>query len=84
MEGRSIRTRAKSPTARTPLAPGVTLSSPPDLYVYDYDWAPDGKSFAAEAAKGSGTNNYWLAELYVVDRASGAALSVRMPGERVP
>ncbi len=55
------------------------LASPPDLYVYDYDWAPDGKSFAAEAAKGSGTNNYWIAELYVVDRASGAARSIWKP-----
>ncbi len=33
--------------------------SPPSLYVYDYDWSPDGKAFAAEAVEGSGTNNYW-------------------------
>ncbi len=36
--------------------------SPANLYVYDYDWAPDGKAFAAEAVEGSGTNNYWLAQ----------------------
>ncbi|MFY9552584.1 MAG: S9 family peptidase [Thermoanaerobaculia bacterium] len=57
----------------------VAVTSPPNLYVYDYDWAPDGKSFAAEAAKGSGTNNYWFAELYVVDRATGAARSIWKP-----
>lgn len=57
----------------------VAIVSPPDLYVYDYDWALDGRSFAAEVAKGSGTNNYWIAELYVVDRASGAARSIWNP-----
>ena len=36
--------------------------------VYDYDWSPDGKAFAAEAVEGSGTNNYWIAQLYVVQR----------------
>ena len=28
--------------------------SPSDMYVYQYDWAPDGKSFAAIAAHGAG------------------------------
>jgi len=57
----------------------VRSVSPPDLYVYDYDWSPDGKSLAAEAAVGSGTNNYWLAQLYLVDAASGAAWSIWKP-----
>ncbi|HEV7499362.1 MAG TPA: LpqB family beta-propeller domain-containing protein, partial [Vicinamibacteria bacterium] len=41
--------------------------SPADVYVYDYDWAPDGRRLAAEAVRGSGTNNYWIAELDVID-----------------
>ncbi len=53
--------------------------SPSDLYVYDYDWSPDGRRFAAEAVHGSGTNNYWTAELYVVDAASGEARSLWKP-----
>jgi len=57
----------------------VRIVSPADLYVYDYDWSPDGKSFAAEAAKGSGTDNYWTAELYAIDAASGAARSLWKP-----
>jgi dipeptidyl aminopeptidase/acylaminoacyl peptidase len=57
----------------------VRSVSPADLYVYDYDWSPDGKTFAAEAATGSGTNNYWLAQLYLVDAASGAARSIWKP-----
>ena len=57
----------------------VRAVSPADLYVYDYDWSPDGKTFAAEAAKGSGTNNYWLAELYRVDAATGQTRSIWKP-----
>jgi len=57
----------------------VRSVSPEGLYVYDYDWSPDGRSFAAEGARGSGTDNYWVAELFVVDAASGAARSIWKP-----
>jgi dipeptidyl aminopeptidase/acylaminoacyl peptidase len=50
-----------------------------NMFVYDYDWAPDGKSFVAEAAIGSGTDNYWTAQLYVVNAATGAAKSIWKP-----
>jgi len=53
--------------------------SPPDLYVYDYDWSPDGKTLAAEAAKGSGTDNYWVAELYTIQAATGKTQSIWKP-----
>jgi len=53
--------------------------SPANLYVYDYDWSPDGKTFAAEAAEGSGTNNYWIAQLYTVDGVSGRTKSIWKP-----
>jgi dipeptidyl aminopeptidase/acylaminoacyl peptidase len=57
----------------------VRQVSPANLYVYDYDWSPDGKRFAAEAAEGSGTNNYWIAQLYTVDVESGQAKSIWKP-----
>ncbi len=53
--------------------------SPADLYVYEYDWSPDGKSFAATAAHGSGTNNYWIAQLYTIAADSGTARSIWKP-----
>ncbi|HEY6064752.1 MAG TPA: S9 family peptidase [Thermoanaerobaculia bacterium] len=53
--------------------------SPANLYVYDYDWSPDGRTFAAEAAEGSGTNNYWIAQLYTVDAQSGKTESIWKP-----
>lgn len=50
----------------------VLEASPADLYVYEYDWMPDGKGFAAIAAHGSGDDNWWLARLYTI--AAGGAL----------
>jgi dipeptidyl aminopeptidase/acylaminoacyl peptidase len=40
--------------------------SPADTFVYEYDWAPDGKAFAVTAAKGDGDNNWWIAKLAAV------------------
>ncbi|HXO20225.1 MAG TPA: S9 family peptidase [Thermoanaerobaculia bacterium] len=63
----------------------LRLVSPADLYVYEYDWSPDGKSFAATAAHGSGDDNWYEAELYVLrgdaaDAAQGtAARSIYKP-----
>jgi dipeptidyl aminopeptidase/acylaminoacyl peptidase len=37
-----------------------------DLYVYEFDWAPDGKQLVLSAAQGSGNNNWWVARLYAV------------------
>jgi dipeptidyl aminopeptidase/acylaminoacyl peptidase len=53
--------------------------SPANMWVYDYDWSPDGKWLAAEATEGSGTNNYWSAQLYTVDATSGATRSIWKP-----
>src|SRR4029077_3551888 len=44
--------------------------TPADTYVYEYDWAPDGKSIVLTAAKGNGDSNWYIAELYEVDVAS--------------
>ena len=61
----------------------VRQISPADMYVYDYDWSPDGRTFAAEAAKGSGTNNYWVAELYRIDAATGQTRSILKPSLQI-
>jgi len=53
--------------------------SPANMYVYDYDWSPDGQAFAAEAVEGSGTNNYWTAQLYVLRAGTGATKSIWKP-----
>jgi dipeptidyl aminopeptidase/acylaminoacyl peptidase len=53
--------------------------TPPDLYIYEYNWSPDGKRFAATAAHGSGDNNWWIAELYTIDASSGDTRSIMKP-----
>lgn len=57
--------------ATVPAAGGaLTLLSPADTYIYEYDWTPDGRGFVATGAKGNGDNNWWVAKLLHID-ASG-------------
>lgn len=44
----------------------IRLLSPAGMYVYEYDWAPDGKEFAVTAARGEGDNNWYIARLYIL------------------
>ena len=47
--------------------------SPPDLFVYEYDWTPDGQGFVATAAPGDGDRNWWVARLYGFARHAAGA-----------
>jgi dipeptidyl aminopeptidase/acylaminoacyl peptidase len=38
--------------------------SPPELYVYEYDWRPGGKGFVGTASPGDGDEHWWSARLY--------------------
>jgi dipeptidyl aminopeptidase/acylaminoacyl peptidase len=38
--------------------------SPQNLFVYQYDWRPDGAGFVGTAAPGDGDDNWWTAKLY--------------------
>src|SRR5471030_1127972 len=40
---------------------------PQDLFIYEYGWSPDGKSFVATGAPGSGDDNWWIAKLYAIE-----------------
>jgi dipeptidyl aminopeptidase/acylaminoacyl peptidase len=48
----------------------VKQISPGDMYVYEFNWSPDGKSFALTAARGAGDANWYVAQLYTLDVAS--------------
>jgi len=66
--------------ATVPAAGGeLTLLSPGDTFIYEYDWAPDGKGFVTTGAKGNGDNNWWVAKLVFVDAASGALRVIASP-----
>jgi dipeptidyl aminopeptidase/acylaminoacyl peptidase len=53
--------------------------SPPDRYVYEYDWLPDGSGFIATSARGNGDNNWWVATLDRIDAANGAVTRLAAP-----
>ena len=57
--------------------------SPPDTYIYEYDWSPDGKRFVVTAAPGNGDNNWWIAQLYMLDAASGQLKSIYKPALQI-
>ena len=57
----------------------LILLGPTDLNIYEYDWSPDGRSFAVTAAHGSGDDNWWIAELDLMDAASGAVRTLLKP-----
>jgi dipeptidyl aminopeptidase/acylaminoacyl peptidase len=61
----------------------LTEVTPPDIYVYEYDWAPDGKSWAAIAAHGSGDANWWVAGLYLVAAQSGEMRELYQPNLQI-
>ena len=54
----------------------LTQISPPDMYVYEYDWSPDSKRFATIAAHGNGDNNWYIAQIYTIALESGKATSI--------
>jgi dipeptidyl aminopeptidase/acylaminoacyl peptidase len=57
----------------------VRIVTPADMYVYHFGWSPDGKQLVAEAAAGSGDNNYWIAKLHVVDVAAATMRPIYTP-----
>jgi dipeptidyl aminopeptidase/acylaminoacyl peptidase len=61
----------------------VRQVSPAELYVYEYDWSPDGSRFAATAAPGPGDNNWYIAKLYTIDAASGKANAILKPARQI-
>jgi len=57
----------------------VAQLSPPDMYVYEFDWSPDSKSFAAIAAHGAGDANWYVAQLYTLSAEGGIPQLVYKP-----
>ena len=45
----------------------VHWASPPDLFVYEYDWLPDGSGVVGTAAPGEGDAQWWSAKLYAFE-----------------
>ena len=57
----------------------VRQLSPPDLYIHEYDWSPDGKSLVATAAHGAGDANWFIAGLCTIAVPSGETKFIYQP-----
>ena len=57
--------------------------SPADLYVYEYDWSPDGKNFVLTAAHGAGDAQWYVAEIYTLHVDSGEMKSLYKPAQQI-
>ena len=57
----------------------MRIVTPANMYVYHFDWAPDSKHMVTIAAPGSGDNNYWVAQLHVVDVAAATMKPIYKP-----
>lgn len=57
----------------------LKVLSPRDLYIYEFDWAPNGRQFVVSQARGSGNNNWWVARLSTIDASSGAVRDIAAP-----
>jgi dipeptidyl aminopeptidase/acylaminoacyl peptidase len=58
--------------------------SPADMYVYEFDWAPDSKRLVITAAHGNGDDNWYIAGLFKIDAVSGAMADVvAKPGMQI-
>jgi dipeptidyl aminopeptidase/acylaminoacyl peptidase len=64
------------PEQRIAILDGKALqwASPADLFVYEYDWRPDGKGFVGTAAPGDGDENWWSAKLYAFEGGNSRVL----------
>jgi dipeptidyl aminopeptidase/acylaminoacyl peptidase len=61
----------------------VRVVSPPDMYVYEHSWSADGKRIAAVAARGHGESQWWVAELHVLDVATGDFRELYKPPRQI-
>ena len=55
------------------------FGSPADLHAYAFDWSPDAQQFTFTGAPGPGDNNWWVAQLYVSEAATGTAHALYQP-----
>lgn len=57
----------------------LTQVTPADIYVYEYDWTPDGQGWAVIAAHGSGDANWYIARLYLANANTGEMREIYKP-----
>jgi dipeptidyl aminopeptidase/acylaminoacyl peptidase len=57
----------------------LTQATPADMYVYEYDWTPDGQAWAVTAAHGAGDANWYIARIYLANAKTGEIREIYKP-----
>ena len=53
--------------------------TPADMYIYEYDWMPNGSGWVVSAAHGAGDANWWVSRLYVANASGGGMREIYQP-----
>lgn len=61
----------------------IRALSPAQRYIYEYDWASDGRALVATSALGNGDNNWWVATLDAIDAETGAVRQIASPKTQI-
>ena len=59
------------------------IVTPNQLYVFEYDWSPDNKSFIYTAAPPPGDDNWYIAKLYKQDVFSNDTILIYKPQKQI-
>ncbi len=57
--------------------------TPADMYVYEYEWTPDGQNWVVSAARGNGDANWWVTRLYLANTQSGELREIYKPKRQI-
>ncbi|MES1214523.1 MAG: S9 family peptidase, partial [Bacteroidota bacterium] len=57
--------------------------TPPGLYVFEYDWSPDGKRFVYAAAAPPGDDNWYIAKFYLQNVIEGDTTLLYTPLQQI-
>ena len=57
----------------------LTQATPADMYIYEYDWTPDGQAWAVTAAHGAGDANWYIARIYLANAKTGEMREIYKP-----
>ena len=61
----------------------VRTVSPANLYVHEFDWAPDGRRWVATAAPPPGDDGWYSSKLYAIDASTGEPTVVFAPTTQI-
>jgi dipeptidyl aminopeptidase/acylaminoacyl peptidase len=61
----------------------LTIATPANLHVYEFNWSPDSKALAYVAAAPPGEDNWWVAQLYTQASPDAAPQSILKPSMQI-